>query len=61
MNMEVHVVDGTKPNIKLSDDDYEFITRLEKFDLEMLISEVRDHGWRVAKVTLGMMKEALDD
>jgi len=54
------MLDGTKPNIKLSDEDYEFITKLEKFDLEMLISEVRDHGWKVARVTLGMMKEALD-
>lgn len=54
------ILDGTKPNIKLSDDDYEFITRLEKFDLEMLISEVRDHGWKVARVTLDMMKEAID-
>ena len=47
-------------NIELNDDDYDFITGLEKFDLEMLISEVHDHGWGVARVTLDMMKEALD-
>lgn len=51
---------GDAYQIKLSDEDYEFISSLEQFDLEMLLSEIHHHGWDVAEVTLGIMREALD-
>jgi hypothetical protein len=33
------------------------IRRLDDFDLIMLISEIHDHGWKVAQRTLDMMPE----
>lgn len=34
------------------------IRGLEDFDLIMFISEIHDHGWDVARVTLAMMPPA---
>jgi len=45
-------------NICLSDAEYQFIATLPKFDLEMLLSEINDHGWVVAKKTLVLMSQA---
>ncbi len=36
----------------------EQIRNLDDFDMEMLISEIQDHGWLVARRTLAMMQEA---
>lgn len=43
-------------NQKISKKDLDFIRSLEDFDLTMLISEVHDHGWGVAKETLKFIK-----
>lgn len=47
-------------NIAISPDDLEFIRSLGDFDLTMFLSEICDHGWPVAKVTLGMIRDAVD-
>ena len=44
---------------KRSRPDLQFIRALKDFDLIMLISEVHDHGWPMAKRTLDMMKNRL--
>jgi hypothetical protein len=35
-----------------------FIRSLSNFDLGMLVSEIHDHGWKVARVTLACMPGA---
>lgn len=35
------------------------IRRLKDFDLVMLISEIHDNGWKVARETLAMMPEGV--
>ena len=45
-------------NVGLSKEQYEFIVTLPKFDLEMLISEIHEHGWPVAEFTLASMHMA---
>ena len=36
----------------------DFIRSLSNFDLGMLVSEIHDHGWKVARVTLACMPGA---
>ncbi len=36
----------------------EQIRKLDDFDMTMLVSEINDHGWPVARRTLAMMVEA---
>jgi len=36
------------------------IRRIDDFDLIMLISEINDHGWNVARRTLEIMPEPKD-
>jgi hypothetical protein len=45
-------------NIELTKDEYEFISGLPKFDMEMLLSDIHEHGWPIARKTLSLMKEA---
>jgi len=45
-------------NIEISESDYEFISGLPKIHMEMLLSEINDHGWSIAKDTLCLMREA---
>jgi hypothetical protein len=47
------------PNQKITPAEIEKIRSLDDFDLIMLISEVHDHGWPIARKTLAMM-EPLD-
>jgi hypothetical protein len=35
------------------------IRQLDNFDLVMLVSEIHDHGWPVARKTLAMMLSGL--
>lgn len=44
-------------NIQLDQWEYDFIMTLPKFDLAMLISDVSDHGWPIARTTLKVMHE----
>ena len=45
-------------NVELTKEQYEFIITLPKFDLEMLISDIHEHGWPVAEMTLDSMHMA---
>ena len=42
-------------NQEVSTEELAKIRKLEDFDLIMLISEIHDHGWEVARETLRMM------
>ena len=44
-------------NIDLEEWEYQFILTLPKFHLEMLLSEVHDHGWPVAKKLIPIMRD----
>lgn len=44
-------------NQNVSDEQLQKIRQLDDFDLIMLISEIHDHGWHVARVTLDLMPE----
>ncbi len=45
-------------NQNVSKSDLKKIRNLEDFDLIMLISEIHDHGWSVARCTLCQMPPA---
>ena len=45
-------------NQKVTVIERQMIRRLDDFDLTMLISEIHDHGWAVARQTLRMMPSA---
>ena len=45
-------------NVELTKEQYEFIITLPKFDLEMLLSDIHEHGWPVAENTLVSMHMA---
>jgi hypothetical protein len=42
-------------NRTVTDDELTQIRGLDDFNLVMLISEIHDHGWHVARRTLAMM------
>jgi hypothetical protein len=42
-------------NISITSAELALIRRLDAFDLTMLLSEINDHGWTVARTTLGMI------
>lgn len=42
-------------NQKITAEEIARIRALDDFDLIMLISEINDHGWQTAKITLAMM------
>jgi len=44
-------------NQKVTEAEMAKIRRLDDFDLKMLISEIHDHGWPVARKTLAMMPD----
>jgi hypothetical protein len=46
-------------NIEINHAECDEIRKLNDFDLEMLLSEINDHGWVVARQTLSAMVEAL--
>jgi hypothetical protein len=48
---------GPDGNQKVSTQELAKIRQLADFDLIMLISEIHDHGWGVARRTLAMMPE----
>ena len=39
----------------------EKIRGLDSFDLVMLISEIHDHGWKIARTTLKLMPDERND
>ncbi|MBR9682366.1 MAG: hypothetical protein GOV02_01705 [Candidatus Aenigmarchaeota archaeon] len=43
-------------NIKLSDDEFNFVKSLEKFDMIMFLSEINDHGFERARTLIPIMK-----
>jgi len=45
-------------NIDITEDELVLIRSLDDFDLTMLLSEIADHGWRVARKLLPMILEA---
>ena len=45
-------------NQNVSEKELEAIRALDDFDLIMLISEVNDHGWKMAQGTLRLMPKA---
>jgi hypothetical protein len=45
------------PNQKILDSELSKIRKLDDFDLVMLISEIHDHGWPMARRTLEMMPD----
>ncbi len=47
-----------RPNQKVMAKELEAIRVLADFELIMLISEINDHGWKVARKTLAMMPKA---
>ncbi len=44
-------------NQEITDAELRKIRNLKDFDLIMLLSEIHDHGWHIARVTLTMMPE----
>ena len=44
-------------NQELSDEELKKIRALDDFDLTMLISEIHDYGWEIARETLNLMYE----
>jgi len=44
-------------NQEVSPEELAKIRRLDDFDLIMLISEIHDHGWQIARATLAIMPE----
>ena len=46
-------------NQKLTPEELAAIRRLDDFDLTMLISEIHDHGWPTARLTLQLIVEAM--
>ena len=46
---------ATMKNQSLHQYDRDKIRSLDDFDLEMLISEIHDHGWPMAQRTLALM------
>lgn len=47
-------------NLEVDSETLGLIRRLSDFDLSMLLSEVHDHGWYVAKKLIPMMVAADD-
>lgn len=45
-------------NIKISKDELKSIRCLSDFDLVMILSKIHDHGWPMARRTLGYALEA---
>lgn len=46
-------------NIKISAEELEQLRSLSDFDLTMILSEINDHGWLVARRTLQFALKAL--
>ena len=46
-------------NCDVSDEEIEHIRSLENFDLIMLISEIHEHGWDIARGTLSVVPRGL--
>lgn len=51
------IIEGTTPNQKVSPAELDKIRRLADFDLIMLISDIHDHGWQLARKTLALIPE----
>ena len=51
------VLFGANPDRRISAEDLAFIRRLPDFDLTMLISDIHDHGWTIARNTLKSQKQ----
>lgn len=54
---KLRIAGGTTPNQELAPEELRKIRALEDFDLTMLVSEIHDHGWPVARRTLALMPE----
>lgn len=53
-------MDRTKSgNIKITADELAFILSLDHFDLKMVLSEINDHGWPVARKLLPLISATL--
>ena len=48
------------PNIELSDDEFNFVKSLGKFDMIMFLSQINDHGFEKARDLIPVMKEAIE-
>jgi hypothetical protein len=48
-------------NVFISEEDYQFIKSLSRFDMSMLLSEINEFGWQKSKVTFLAMKKALNN
>ena len=48
-------------NQKVTSEQLAKIRALDDFDLTMLISEIHDHGWDFAQITLAMMPPSESD
>lgn len=48
-------------NQEVTEDELNHIRQLSDFDLVMLISEIHDHGWIVARRTLAIMPKQNSD
>jgi hypothetical protein len=47
-------------NIDITPEEIEQVRRLPDFDLTMILSEIHDHGWPMARRTLAMAVEAIE-
>jgi hypothetical protein len=45
-------------NVTMSNSELESIKKMCDFDLIMLVSEINDHGWEVARRLIPMIQEA---
>lgn len=55
--MTARVLSGTTPNQRVTPAELNKIRHLDDFDLIMLISDIHDHGWSIARKTLALMPE----
>jgi len=44
-------------NIEITPEECSRIRRLSDWDLEMFLSEIEDHGWKVARETLKLIPD----
>lgn len=55
--LETHEDSYPDPNIRITEDELALVRRLSDFDLTMLLSDIDQHRWRMARRTLWLMWE----
>jgi hypothetical protein len=51
------IIGATTPNQQITSEELTKIRRLDDFDVIMLVSDIHDHGWPIARLTLKLIPE----